>query len=136
MGVSGAEGRWKGPWWRWTRQDPRSLSLSSPPPSQASYAVSFLMVAVYAYESHRTVLGGRAGPPAALQVRASPGHSRDRTGERGAIRGSPFPREFGISAVPAELRPPLQPRLTAVLPQERSRCLESAWQGIPYVLAW
>ncbi|XP_041261512.1 uncharacterized protein LOC121336437 isoform X2 [Onychostruthus taczanowskii] len=51
-----------------------------------SYAVSFLMVVVYAYESHRTVLGGRARPPAALQ--------------------------------------------------ERSRCLESAWQGIPYVLAW
>nr|XP_031362415.1 uncharacterized protein LOC116184375 [Lonchura striata domestica] len=51
-----------------------------------SYAVSFLMVAVYAFESHRTVLGGRARPPAALQ--------------------------------------------------ERSRCLESAWQGIPYVLAW
>ncbi|XP_059703657.1 uncharacterized protein LOC132327950 isoform X3 [Haemorhous mexicanus] len=51
-----------------------------------SYAVSFLMVVVYAYESHRTVLGGRARPPAALQ--------------------------------------------------ERSRCLESAWRGIPYVLAW
>ncbi|XP_056338050.1 uncharacterized protein LOC130248369 [Oenanthe melanoleuca] len=51
-----------------------------------AYAVSFLMVLVYAYESHRTVLGGRAQPPAALQ--------------------------------------------------ERSRCLESAWQGIPYVLAW
>ncbi|XP_071274536.1 uncharacterized protein [Agelaius tricolor] len=51
-----------------------------------SYAVSFLMVLVYAYESHRTVLGGRARPPAALQ--------------------------------------------------ERSRCLESAWQGIPYALAW
>ncbi|CAN8210420.1 unnamed protein product [Coccothraustes coccothraustes] len=42
-----------------------------------SYAVSFLMVVVYAYESHRTVLGGRARPPAALQVRASPGHSRE-----------------------------------------------------------
>ncbi|XP_032913410.1 uncharacterized protein LOC116995138 [Catharus ustulatus] len=51
-----------------------------------SYAVSFLMVVVYAYESHRAVLGGRARPPAALQ--------------------------------------------------ERSRCLESARQGIPYVLAW
>ncbi|TRZ11928.1 hypothetical protein HGM15179_015169 [Zosterops borbonicus] len=33
-----------------------------------SYAVSFLMVVVYAYESHRTVLGGRARPPAALQA--------------------------------------------------------------------
>ncbi|XP_039560507.1 uncharacterized protein LOC120500119 [Passer montanus] len=51
-----------------------------------SFAVSFLMVVVYAFESHRAVLGGRARPPAALQ--------------------------------------------------ERSRCLESAWQGIPYVLAW
>ncbi|XP_031961586.1 uncharacterized protein LOC116442552 isoform X1 [Corvus moneduloides] len=51
-----------------------------------SYAVSFLMVVVYAFESHRTVLGGRARPPAALQ--------------------------------------------------ERSRCLERAWQAIPYILAW
>ncbi|XP_063253281.1 uncharacterized protein LOC134550478 isoform X3 [Prinia subflava] len=51
-----------------------------------AYAVSLLMVVVYAYESHRTVLGGRARPPAALQ--------------------------------------------------ERSRCLESAWRGIPYALAW
>ncbi|XP_064512932.1 uncharacterized protein LOC135415204 isoform X1 [Pseudopipra pipra] len=50
------------------------------------YSVSFLMVVVYAYESYRTVLGGRARPAAALQ--------------------------------------------------ERSRCLESAWQGIPYILAW
>ncbi|KAF4802149.1 hypothetical protein TURU_028359 [Turdus rufiventris] len=51
-----------------------------------SYAVSFLMLLVYAYESYRAVLGGRAQPPAVLQ--------------------------------------------------ERSRCLESAWQGIPYALAW
>ncbi|XP_027487732.1 uncharacterized protein LOC113940781, partial [Corapipo altera] len=50
------------------------------------YSVSFLMVVVYAYESYRTVLGGRARPAAALQ--------------------------------------------------ERSRCLESARQGIPYILAW
>ncbi|XP_051629710.1 uncharacterized protein LOC127463835 [Manacus candei] len=56
------------------------------------YSVSFLMVVVYAYESYRTVLGGRARPAAALQVRD-----------------------------PA---------------RERSRCLESAWQGIPYILAW
>ncbi|KAM4783441.1 transmembrane protein 116-like [Cyanocitta cristata] len=51
-----------------------------------SYAVSFLMVVVYAFESHRAVLGGRARPPAVLQ--------------------------------------------------ERSRCLERAWQAIPYILAW
>ncbi|KAM6089771.1 uncharacterized protein LJ206_004075 [Theristicus caerulescens] len=50
------------------------------------YAVSFLMVVVYAYEAYRTVRGWRAWHVAALQ--------------------------------------------------ERSRCLESAWQGLPYVLAW
>ncbi|XP_077639296.1 uncharacterized protein LOC116184375 [Lonchura striata] len=74
------------PYGRMLTTDARSPSLCSAPLSQTSYAVSFLMVAVYAFESHRTVLGGRARPPAALQ--------------------------------------------------ERSRCLESAWQGIPYVLAW
>ncbi|XP_058720294.1 uncharacterized protein LOC131592653 [Poecile atricapillus] len=51
-----------------------------------SYSVSLLMLVVYAYESHRAVLGGRTRPPAALQ--------------------------------------------------ERSRCPESARQGIPSVLAW
>ncbi|XP_072780050.1 uncharacterized protein [Taeniopygia guttata] len=101
-----------------------------------SYAVSFLMVAVYAYESHRTVLGGRARPPAALQVRAWPGHSRDSTGERRSEPGQPLSPASRDFPVLAELRPPLQPRFSAVLPQERSRCLESAWRGIPYVLAW
>ncbi|XP_029871043.1 uncharacterized protein LOC115341765 isoform X1 [Aquila chrysaetos chrysaetos] len=50
------------------------------------YAVSFLMVVVYAYEAYRTVHGWRAWHVAALQ--------------------------------------------------ERSGCLESAWQGLPYILAW
>ncbi|XP_052644998.1 uncharacterized protein LOC128142734 isoform X1 [Harpia harpyja] len=50
------------------------------------YAVSFLMVVVYAYEAYRTVRGWRAWHVAALQ--------------------------------------------------ERSGCLESAWQGLPYILAW
>ncbi|XP_074429217.1 uncharacterized protein LOC141738041 isoform X2 [Larus michahellis] len=50
------------------------------------YAVSFLMVVVYAYEAYRTVQGWRAWHVAALQ--------------------------------------------------ERSRCLESLWQGLPYILAW
>ncbi|XP_055663652.1 transmembrane protein 116-like [Falco peregrinus] len=50
------------------------------------YAVSFLMVVVYAYEAYRTVQGWRAWHVAALQ--------------------------------------------------ERSRCLESMWQGLPYILAW
>ncbi|XP_051481224.1 uncharacterized protein LOC127387201 [Apus apus] len=50
------------------------------------YAVSFLMVVVYAYESCRTLRGWRAWHVAALQ--------------------------------------------------ERSRCLESLWQGLPYILAW
>ncbi|XP_075598935.1 uncharacterized protein LOC142600017 [Balearica regulorum gibbericeps] len=50
------------------------------------YAVSFLMVVVYAYEAYRTIHGWRAWHVAALQ--------------------------------------------------ERSGCLESAWQGLPYILAW
>ncbi|KAM6382929.1 transmembrane protein 116-like isoform 1-T1 [Alca torda] len=50
------------------------------------YAVSFLMVVVYAYEAYRTVQGWRAWRVAALQ--------------------------------------------------ERSGCLESLWQGLPYILAW
>ncbi|XP_054056042.1 uncharacterized protein LOC128908985 isoform X3 [Rissa tridactyla] len=50
------------------------------------YAVSFLMVVVYAYEAYRTVQGWRAWHVAALQ--------------------------------------------------ERSRCLESLWRGLPYILAW
>ncbi|XP_074725695.1 uncharacterized protein LOC141943888 isoform X3 [Strix uralensis] len=50
------------------------------------YAVSFLMVVVYAYEAYRAVRGRGAWHVAALQ--------------------------------------------------ERSRCLESAWRGLPYVLAW
>ncbi|XP_042648394.1 uncharacterized protein LOC116960212 isoform X2 [Tyto alba] len=53
---------------------------------QTFYAVSFLMVVVYAYEAYRTVHGWRAWHVAALQ--------------------------------------------------ERSRCLASAWQGLPYILAW
>ncbi|KAM6420994.1 uncharacterized protein J5M81_000509 [Pluvialis apricaria] len=50
------------------------------------YAVSFLMVVVYAYEAYRTVHGWRAWHVAALQ--------------------------------------------------DRSGCLESAWQALPYILAW
>ncbi|KAM6096696.1 uncharacterized protein VSU04_017376 isoform 4-T4 [Chlamydotis macqueenii] len=50
------------------------------------YAVSFLMVVVYAYEAYRAVHGWRAWHVAALQ--------------------------------------------------ERSGCLERAWQGLPYILAW
>nr|XP_027317755.2 uncharacterized protein LOC106017618 [Anas platyrhynchos] len=50
------------------------------------YAVSFLMVVVYAYEAYRAIHGWRAWHVAALQ--------------------------------------------------ERSGCLESAWRGLPYILAW
>ncbi|CAN0020559.1 unnamed protein product [Bubo scandiacus] len=50
------------------------------------YAVSFLMVVVYAYEAYRAIRGRGAWHVAALQ--------------------------------------------------ERSQCLESAWRGLPYVLAW
>ncbi|KAM6096697.1 uncharacterized protein VSU04_017376 isoform 5-T5 [Chlamydotis macqueenii] len=53
---------------------------------QTFYAVSFLMVVVYAYEAYRAVHGWRAWHVAALQ--------------------------------------------------ERSGCLERAWQGLPYILAW
>lgn len=113
-------------------------TTGSPLLSQTSYAVSFLMVVVYAFESHRTVLGGRAWPPAALQVRAPPGHSGESPwplGAAGPSRTARFPGNSGFPSSP-RLRPPLQPRLTALLPQERSRWLERAWQGIPYILAW
>lgn len=82
---------------------------------QTSYAVSFLMVVVYAFESHRTVLGGRARPPAALQVRAPPGHSGESPwphtapGSSRAIQDSPFSREFGVPLVPPAAAAPPAP---------------------------
>nr|XP_047908602.1 uncharacterized protein LOC106048857 isoform X1 [Anser cygnoides] len=60
------------------------------------YAVSFLMVVVYAYEAYRMIHGWRAWHVAALQGQVT-----------------------AVSSL-----------------QERSGCLESAWQGLPYVLAW
>lgn len=67
-----------------------------------------------------------------------------------AAMGSPFPcgvagipRTLQSCPVPAEQGWSLkllwdrQGQVTAVSSlQERSGCLESAWQGLPYVLAW
>lgn len=152
-GAEHEEGRGKVPLGCWAQQEPALPLLS-----QTFYAVSFLMVVVYAYEAYRTVHGWRARHMAALQVSghqpwcgwaSSFAHAavlalRGRGEQRGDPRAAPFPEV--LVACPASQQS--RARASSCCEtrslgswgvsslQERSGCLESAWQGLPYVLAW
>ena len=77
QGAEHEEGREKVPLGCWAQREPALPLLS-----QTFYAVSFLMVVVYAYEAYRTIHGWRAWHVAALQVSGP---------QPWCSRASPFP---------------------------------------------
>lgn len=90
-GCGARGGKGKVPSGHWAPQEPPLPLLS-----QTFYAISFLMVVVYAYEAFRTVQGWRGWHVAALQV----GAPRPWCSGGGDPRAAPFPWE--APCVPAE----------------------------------